>query len=224
MAGLNLLGTDAVLFDMDGTVLDTEPIYLYAWLAAVTKAGAKLPHETLEKAIGMNEKLLKALFQEKQIDKDLYNRLYRDAQDIALEYKIKNGVPVKKGFLTFSDYLMERGIRTAIVTSTRRDQAVDDLERAGIINRFDDIIAYEDAEDSKPAPDPYLKAVEILDVPVNDCLAFEDSPNGICSANAAGIKCVFIQDMIELPPETRKLILWELDSFADAIDFMQIAI
>ncbi|GHV46141.1 phosphorylated carbohydrates phosphatase [Clostridia bacterium] len=224
MAELNLLGTDAVLFDMDGTVLDTEPIYLYAWLAAVTKRGAKLPHDALEKAIGMNEKMLRALFAELSIDHDFYNQLYRDAQDIALEYKIKNGVSVKKGFLTFSDYLMERGVRTAIVTSTRREQAVDDLERAGIINRFDEIIAYEDAENSKPEPDPYLEAVRMLEVQAGDCLAFEDSPNGIRSAAAAGIKCVFIHDMIDLPPEARKLIMWELDSFAEAIDFMQIAI
>ena len=105
------------------------------------------------------------------------------------------------------DHLASLGIPLAVGTSSRRNSALWKLQKAGIADRFTYIVGGDEVKNGKPAPDIFLKAAELLDVPVSSCVGFEDSPAGLMALAAAGIASVFIKDVIE-PPEEVLATVW----------------
>jgi beta-phosphoglucomutase-like phosphatase (HAD superfamily) len=94
------------------------------------------------------------------------------------------------------------------------------LTRTGIIGRFDGIIGGDDVEHGKPNPDPYVKAAELAGFPPDECLAVEDSINGIRSAVTAGIRCVYIKDFLDIPEEIEAIAYKKVNSLDKIIDII----
>jgi beta-phosphoglucomutase-like phosphatase (HAD superfamily) len=120
-----------------------------------------------------------------------------------------------------SDFLIENKIKTAIVTSTKTDEAVDCLKSAGIYSRFGTVVGFGDTPTGKPTPLPYIKAMNRLGVTCAESLAFEDSPNGIRSAVSAGIRTVFIKDLAEPPRDVLETVYARLENLQQGIKFIQ---
>ena len=206
---------------MDGTILDTERIHKVCWEKAMEEAGIPYTDTTFYDLIGLNDESTKSyLMKNFGISERTYTDLSIYAYDIAKRYSEEIGVPVKKGFFRLQKYLKEQGIKTAVVTSSIRYVAENNFRLADITVPFDAIIGGDCVTNGKPDAEPYLKAAQALSVPYEECLAAEDSTNGIKSAHAAGIKCVYIKDIVDVPAEVKAFAAYEAASLDKIIDII----
>ncbi|MCM1334903.1 MAG: HAD family phosphatase [Bacteroides sp.] len=187
----------AVLFDMDGTILDTEKLLVRYWCEAANEAGYPMRREhalALRSLAGAYaEPLLKEWFGE-----DCSYRVLRARRmELMAAHIEKYGIEVKPGFPALLSALGERGLYRAVVTATDLERAERYLTKVGLYDEFDDVISVHMVKNGKPKPDVYLYAAERLGLLPGDCIAVEDSPNGVRSASAAGCHTVMIPDLSE---------------------------
>ena len=140
------------------------------------------------------------------------------------DYYSKNKVPVKKGLFKLIKYLNNNEYKIAVVSSSSTKDVEKHLKDVGIIHEFDAIVCGDMIEKSKPEPDIYLKACELLSEKPSDCYAIEDSQNGVLSAYRAGCKTIMIPDLLEANDDI-KLILHklfvDLDQLRDYLETME---
>lgn len=199
----------AVLFDMDGTVFDTEKIYC-ACLAEVAR-GTLLEQEMQEVLLdisGRNRADIYAYLHQRY-GADFPAEEIFDARDARVIQQIDaEGVPFKTGFPEVFKTLKKQGLLVALVTSTHRERMQKYLDMAGISGVFDYIKTGESVEHSKPAPDIFLQAAEALGCAPSECVVVEDSRNGVLSGVSAGMKVVLIPDMQPVTPDLPP-VLWQ---------------
>lgn len=194
----------AVVFDMDGLLVDSEVVYCEALTAQAAAMGYELPLDVMKRMIGHtwagSAHVLTDHFGP-AFDTDLMRtgsveRFYQLAQaEIAL----------KTGVLELLDHLDAVAMRRAVCTSSRRVDVEHHLNAHGLMGRFHAILAHGDYPRPKPNPDPYLKAAEALGVAPEDCLALEDSHNGVRSASSAGMMTIMVPDMLDPTEEMHSL-------------------
>jgi len=212
---------EAVIFDMDGLMLDTERLAISSLQRAGDIIGINLTEEMLIGAIGLNEEATNT-FIEKKLAITIPTEKFTDAFYEDYEKTIaENGIPVKKGLTELIDFLEEKNIRRAVATSTKTDLALKKLELVGILNRFEVIIGGDQVLQGKPAPDLFLKAADELGIHVDNCLALEDSDNGAMSAYTAGISVIVIPDIKQPSPETANIALNIYDSLSEVHKYLQ---
>ncbi|MDR0758738.1 MAG: HAD family phosphatase [Treponema sp.] len=210
-----------VIFDMDGLMLDTERPLIAAWKRAAGEAGWHLSGEILARTIGIDEPSTRKHIME-NCGRDFPYDVIRDsAERVYTAYVKKNGIPLRPGLLALCGYLDSLGIPVAVATSSVRSVALWKLEMAGIGGRFPLLVCGDEVSRGKPAPDIFLQAVELLGKSPAECLGFEDSPVGLRALEAAGIRPVFIRDMVEPPPETLASVWLRLNSLDEAILFIR---
>lgn len=195
----------AVVFDMDGVVLDTEKLYVRFWCEAANFYGYPMEEHhalsirSLARPLA-NEKL-KGYFGE-DFDIDIVREKRIELMDA---YIAENGIAPK----AFAEYLLkwlkEKGYKTAIATATPVERAERYLKQVGVYQYFDKIISARMVEKGKPFPDIYLKACEELGVKPEKALALEDSHNGIKAASSAGCVTVMVMDLDGPNEETLEL-------------------
>ena len=209
-----------VLFDMDGVVLDTEKLYARFWAEAAHALGYPM---TYEQALGMRS-LNSAAGQaklESYFGPGVSRAVMRDKRvELMDAFVAENGVDPKPGIHELLDALKERGIKTAIATSSPMPRATAYLSRLGLVEKFDCICSGHDVKQGKPAPDIYLHAAACIGVPAENCLAIEDSPAGIESAFRAGCMPVLVPDLDGSTEEMRKILFAEADSLLDLLDLI----
>ncbi len=186
----------AVIFDMDGVIIDTEKHYNKAWCEAAARAG--FTDFTREHALMLRSldarlaaKLMKEIFGE-GFD---YCAIREIRREIVAERLEKYGLEKKTGIDEILAFLHSRGIKAAVATATPIELTLQHLERIGVRDKFDKIVSAKQVENGKPAPDVYLYACEEIGERPEDCIAVEDSPNGIRAAYAAGCKVVMVPDL-----------------------------
>lgn len=202
---------------MDGVILDSEKLYVRFWCEAGRACGYPMEEfhalsiRSLTRVYAIEK--LKGFFGE---DFD-YDRLRNKRIELMDAYVEKNGIEPKRGAETLLRYLKENGYKTALATATPPDRAKHFLETVGLLGYFDVVCSARMVKIGKPAPDIYLYAAERLNLKPSECLALEDSPNGIRSAHAAGCKTVMVPDL-DLPSKEIKPLLYDVaDGLEDVI-------
>lgn len=182
---------DAILFDLDGTLIDTESVSMSAGLAAFAQLGAPVTPQFMHQLVGVDQPTGRARIQTLLPDLDI-NALIA-AMDAKFEAAIQSGLPLKSGALQ----LLSAKLRPmAIVTSSGRKAAHQKLGLAQIAQHFNHVITVDDVIQPKPAPEPYLLAAQRLGVPPARCLVFEDSETGAQAAHLAGCVVVQVPDVV----------------------------
>lgn len=196
----------AAVFDMDGLMFDTERLAMAAWDYAGEKMGLGKAGYMVMKTLGVTAERADEIWREEfgsNVDTKAMRRYGREFTDNFYEH---NKVPVKYGLYELLDWLKSSGIKTAVASSSTRRAVLRNLESAGITDKFDIIVSGEMATRSKPAPDIYLKACELLGENPNDCIALEDSRNGLWAAHNAGCRVIMVPDLWKADEETEKIL------------------
>jgi HAD superfamily hydrolase (TIGR01509 family) len=185
-----------VIFDLDGTLLDTEALALQTGQTAFDAVGISNYEGILHSLVGMDfvtgAELLRNAYPD--ADHDRLHQIWRQ-ESKALHL---NGVPLKPGVIELLDLLQERDLPWAIATSSFLTSAQRKLDSAGLLDRVSHLVTRDDVTNPKPHPEPFLMASGLIDQPPAQCLAFEDSELGAQSAKAAGMRVVQVKDII--PP------------------------
>lgn len=195
----------AVLWDMDGTLVDSE----HYWLASEKSLAAAHNAEWTEQdgldlignSLYDSSEIIKKKLGSKMATEEIVQHL-TDSVSARLEVS----VPWRPGAQELLRELKRKKIKTALVTMSMHRMAQTVVDKIPF-KAFDVIVGGDDVQRGKPFPDPYLKAAELLGVDPADCVAFEDSSTGLRSAEAAGTKAVGIPNFIEIPAQPGR-ILW----------------
>ena len=195
----------AIVFDMDGVLFDTERICMNTWHEMARERNLEHMDQVAENSIGRNRVAIEKIYH------DVYGEDFPVAQFLDESRRRmwdsieQNGLKLMKGVMELLIYLRQSDYRIAIASSSG-DQVIERyLEIAGMRQYFDRIVGGNQIQNSKPSPDIYLKACEVLGANPPDTIAVEDSPNGIRSAYSAGMIPVMIPDMIQPDEEIRQM-------------------
>ena len=191
---MDLKNIKAALFDLDGTLIDTEKIYLKCWKKSAEICGYPLEMERVYMLRSSDHQLATERFHEWFGDMDAYSKVRAKRKELMAEELKTTPIVAKPGVKDVVDFFKEKNIKVAVVTASMVDVADDYMTRAGIRDYFDIIISARDVKRGKPFPYVYEYAAKYLGLNPDECLAFEDSPNGTQSAHDAGCHTVFIPD------------------------------
>ncbi|MBQ4258486.1 MAG: HAD family phosphatase [Clostridia bacterium] len=212
---------EAVVFDMDGVIFDSEREVLESWLMIADKYGIPNFREPYLRCIGTTRartmEILKEAFGE-----DFSYDEYRAEQSALFHSKNDGGrLPVKPGVREILSYLRGEGKKIGLASSSRRETVLAELRDAGILPYFDEVITGEAVSRSKPAPDIFLHACGALGVPPENAFAIEDSYNGIRSACAAGLRALMVPDLLPATEEMRSLCEAVFESLSDVTGYLR---
>lgn len=204
----------AVVFDMDGLLFDTEALYRDAMLATAQALGQIMPPSLYLATIGLSgEATRQSLRRHFGADFDL-DGFWQQAA--ALFHTLATtDLRLKPGVLELVGTLESLHIPFAIATSSRHDDVERNLARHGLLKRFPIVVAYGDYKSGKPHPEPFLTAARRFDVAPEHCLALEDSHNGVLAASAAGMMTVMVPDLLAATPEICDLCVGVADNLGD---------
>ena len=189
---------EAVVFDMDGLMFDTEKLWLDAAIKTNKEYGYNVPPELIVECMGKRKDYIMAHLKEKMgenFDPIEFTNLNRKFMNEDVE---KNGLAIKKGLRELLSFLNDKNIKIAIASSSSVEKIHKRFKEANLdINLFNYVIGGDMVTDPKPNPQIYLKSCEILGVKPENAIALEDSEYGIISATSAGMKAILIPDVKE---------------------------
>jgi HAD superfamily hydrolase (TIGR01509 family) len=201
--GRTRAAVEAVVLDMDGTLLDTEGAYRAAFLASAAALGHAVDEAFYATLVGVSSRERGPLVSARYGPGFPWAeclREYRARKARLLAY----GVRAKPGAAELLAELAARGLPCAVATSATRRTALLALDRAGLLGAVAAVVARDDVDAGKPHPAPFLRAAEALGAAPRRCLAVEDSPPGVLAAQAAGMRVVMVPDALPPTPELRR--------------------
>ncbi|MEE0928211.1 MAG: HAD family phosphatase [Acutalibacteraceae bacterium] len=203
----------SVIFDMDGTLLDTQKICVPAWEAAGRAQGICGLGEHIPFVCGFNEpawvKYLVDNFPTLDIPQFKKQTLQYVIDNIVVKYK--------PGAQELLDFLKRNNIKVALASGSSHETIDHHLAVVGAEKYFDVLVGGVDVSNGKPAPDIFLLAAEKLGVAPETCFVFEDSENGIIAGHRAGMKCIGIPDLVDFSDRVRGIMYTQLNSMDEAI-------
>ncbi len=203
----------ALIFDFDGLILDTESPDFQSWQEIYRQHGQELPLSLWATFIGGPSGAFDPFdFLQDQLGKTL-DRAQLLAQHKRREQELFAGQVALPGVLSYLAEAHERGLRTAIASSSPSDWVLGHLGRIGLHGRFSPILTADDVHRVKPDPELFLATLRAMDLPAAEAVVLEDSPNGVAAAKAAGLFCVAVANAV-----TRQLDLSQADLLLDSLE------
>ena len=191
----------AVIFDVDGTLLDTERIYMHAWKDAAADLGYEITDELLRKTRAINVKEAARIFESEIGNGFSYDKTRAVRVRIAEEIIHRESPILKPGVTELLAFLQRKDIRLSVASSTNLKGTQAHLAESGILDPFEVVVGGDMVTKGKPNPDIFLKAAELLHLAPQECIVVEDSPAGIRAAHAAGMKAVLVPDQAAITQE-----------------------
>ncbi len=207
----------AILFDLDGTLIDTEKYYRVCWKKTLESFGYKVTDDDVLSLRSLGRPFAPDHIKKMVKDPDADYKAIRAKRSKLMEEMIaREGIQLKKGAVELLEYLRSKKITTAVSTASDLERTTRYLKQVGLYDYFDKLISCTMVERGKPAPDVYLYACKELGLSPDLCIAVEDSPNGVKSAFSAGCKVIMVPDQTE-PDEKTKEMLWAKAQSLDEI-------
>lgn len=205
------------VFDMDGVLLDTETICFKTWVLAGKEK--KLAEDKVclaqRRCLGTNKDdtiaIIKEIFGSGFDAETFVNR----TSELFHEVEFSEGIDLMPCAKETLAYLKEKGYRLALASSTRGPTVKRQMTNAGLYDFFESIVTGDLVTHSKPDPEIYAMAVKSLDLNPDECIAVEDSPNGIRSAKGAGLQTIMVPDKIMPDAELLKIVDYKFDSLSE---------
>lgn len=185
----------AIIFDMDGLMIDSERVTYECYKKYLANLGMEITEEFYKTLLGQTKAVCKEKFLKQYGDEFPYEDSIKTVHEMMAARFLEEGIPVKKGLLELLKYLKKNDYKTIVATSSERKRVDVILKNAGISQYFDDSICGDEVENGKPNPEVFLKACSKLGVFTEDALVIEDSEAGIKAAFDGGIKVICVPDM-----------------------------
>ena len=211
----------AAVFDLVGLMFDTERLVYDNWQQMMDGSGYPYTIEDFKQTVGRRKAEVQNFYFGKYGADFPYWELSERGRKMYFEKVERDGIPVKKGLYETLSYLKDKGCRIALATSTSRQTAEFNLKSAGVTEYFDALVCGGDVTNGKPHPEVFLTAAAALGEKPGDCVAFEDSINGIKSAHAAGMTTVMVPDFLAPTDEIMPMIDCLCGSLEQSILFME---
>ena len=196
---------DAVVFDMDGIIFDSERAVMDCWIALAEKYNIPNIEEPYLACTGTNDAKTKEIMMNAYGPDFPYDEYAKEASVMYHEKYDGGRLPMKHGVQKILDFLKDNNKKIALASSTKRETVVNQLRDAGILDYFDEIVTGDMVKRSKPAPDIFLMACEKIGVKPSRAFAVEDSYNGIRSAHAGGLRPIMVPDLLPATGEMKDL-------------------
>lgn len=190
----------AVIFDMDGLMLDTETLAREAWFNTMRTFGIDLTDAVYLQVLGTTGAHTREIFKQAYGADIPIDAMYEHKQQHIDEAIAQGRITAKPGLIALLDYLDAHNIPKAVGSSTVRALVLKKMDAAGVLPRFEVIVGGDEVQHGKPAPDIFLRCAELMGVPPARCIVLEDSDNGARAAHAAGMKCIIVPDL-KLPAD-----------------------
>ncbi len=182
---------EALIFDLDGTLADTMPLHLEAWNHVAKEYGFEFTSKDHNVYAGIpTQKIVEMIAEKKQVEVD--SSLFVARKEAYFLSKFQTVTPIEP--VAQFAYQLHGKMKMAVGTGGVKDVARDTLEQVKLTSYFEVVISADDVTQHKPNPDTFLEAAKQLGVKPENCLVFEDAPNGFKAAHAAGMQCLDIQN------------------------------
>ena len=210
-----------VVFDLDGTLLDTEKLFIRFWLEAAHRMGFAMERRHALMIRGMATDLAEGLLRREVCPEFAYHQVRALRGELMEAFIAENGVEAKPGAAGTLEMLKRRGYRIGLATASNLDRASRYLKQTGLYGYFDDITVAAMVRRGKPAPDIYLHAAAQLGLEPHQAAAVEDAPNGLYAAHAAGLHPVMIPDQDQPDEALYALCSAVLPSLAELVPWIE---
>jgi HAD superfamily hydrolase (TIGR01509 family) len=201
-------GLAAVLFDMDGLLVDTEPLWFETETEVMARLGAPWSVEDQEQLLGGSMERTVGYLLAKATRPASPAEIARWMMEGMLKRAAEGRIVVRPGARELIAAVAAAGVPYALVTSSEREFA--DAVLVGTGFRFPVTVTSDDVARTKPDPEPYRLAAKLLDADPSSCVALEDSPNGVASATAAGCRVIAVPSLLPIPPAPGRLVVSSL--------------
>lgn len=213
-----------VIFDMDGVIFDSERLFIECNKETAPKYGITdldMVEEVSKKCIGVTNEATQVIMKEHFGEDFPIEEFWANSSSLFKERSMGGQLPVKPGVTELLEFLKKENIPTAIASSTKTETVKRELRDAGLLEYFDEIVGGDMIQKSKPAPDSFLKAMEVLGCRPDEVCIIEDSFNGIRAAKAAGGFSIMVPDILQPNDEIRSIAGTVLDSLHDVKKYFE---
>lgn len=206
-----------VIFDMDGTLLDTQKIFVPAWEYAGRLQGIEGAGKHVYNICGMNDEGCRQYIRENMPTVDV-----SEFRASMVRYIAKNGFSkFREGAEELLTFLKQNKVKIGLASGSSHDVVERNLQQVGITDTFDVIVSGDEVKCGKPAPDIFLLAAERMGAEPKNCFVFEDSPHGIKAGFVAGMKCIGFPDLVQFDDKTCEMMIAQVNHLSEAITILK---
>lgn len=215
------MAIQAVIFDIDGLMIDSERVSQRSWTQVMKAAGYQLSEEIYLKMIGRTEKDVKHILADAFGADFPFEEMYRQREVCFREMIARDGIPLKPGLINLLTQVDALGLKKAVASSTYAMLAELKMASAGIRGYFQVIVTGDEVVNGKPAPDLFLAAARRIGVEPQNCLVLEDSQAGIQAAHAAGMYSILVPDMQLVEEGVSRLAYRQVISLQEVVPLLE---